>query len=258
MTRQQVDSAPPAIGRTRLPRHIAIIMDGNGRWAASRGKMRSEGHFRGVDSVTEITRACSDIGIEYLTLYGFSTENWNRPRQEVDILMALIGDTIERQTPFLVENNVRLNLIGELERIPVRSLSKLHAGVAATSRCTGLTLTMALSYSGRWELTRAVRRLCGKVMRGETSCDEIDDETLERQLATFPLPDPDLLIRTGGEKRISNFLLWQAAYSELYFTDVLWPDFGPEQLQQALADYRSRERRFGKTSQQVTTDHDQI
>lgn len=243
----------PGCELRRIPRHVAIIMDGNGRWAAAQGMQRTEGHFRGVDSVIEITRASSDIGIRYLTLYGFSTENWHRPQPEVDILMSLIGDTIERETPFLVENNVKLNLIGEIDRIPLSSRLKLQRGVADTAHCTGLLLTMALSYSGRWELTEAARRLARKCVLGELRPDQIDDETVAAELSTFPLPDPDLLIRTGGEQRISNFLLWQTAYSELYFTSVLWPDFGKAQLREALLDYQRRERRFGKTSQQVST-----
>lgn len=236
-----------------VPAHVAIIMDGNGRWAAGRGKARSEGHFRGVDSVIEVTRASSDLGVKYLTLYGFSTENWRRPQEEVDILMSLIGDTIERQTSFLVENNVRLNLIGELDRIPEVSRRKLYNGVEATLHCTGLVLTMALSYSGRWELTEAARKIARRCMEGSLKPEEIDDDTIASELSTYPIPDPDLLIRTGGEYRISNFLLWQTAYSELYFTPVLWPDFGREQLKEALLDFQGRERRFGKTSQQVTT-----
>lgn len=240
-----------------MPRHIAVIMDGNGRWAAARGRARSEGHFKGVDSVIEITRACSEMGIQYLTLYGFSTENWNRPREEVDILMSLIGNTIEQQTPFLVENNVRLNLIGELDRIPETSRNKLHKGVSATAQCTGLTLSMALSYSGRWDITDAVRKLAGNVADGKLNPDDITQQTISNLLSTATIPDPDLLIRTGGEQRISNFLLWEAAYAELYFTPQLWPDFGVVQLMAAIKDFRSRERRFGMTSQQVNDNHDQ-
>lgn len=239
-----------------IPAHVAIIMDGNGRWAVSRGQIRTDGHYRGVDSVIEITRACSDRGIKYLTLYGFSTENWNRPQQEIDVLMQLIGDTIERETPFLVENNVKLNLIGELQRIPAASRAKLYKGVEATAGCTGLTLTMALSYSGRWEITEAARRIARLVEEGKISSTQITDLTVSSNLATWPIPDPDLLIRTGGETRISNFLLWQTAYSELYFTEVLWPDFNATELDKAIENFRGRERRFGKTSQQVTDHHD--
>lgn len=257
MSREEMSSLQSTVDLQKIPRHVAVIMDGNGRWASSRGMQRSNGHFRGVDSVINITQASSDLGIKYLTLYGFSTENWLRPRQEVDILMTLIGDTIETQTPFLLANNVRLNLIGELDRIPEESRRKLMAGVETTAACTGLTLTMALSYSGRWDIGQAARRLCEKVSRGELSPDMINEKAIALELSTYPLPDPDLLIRTGGEQRISNFLLWQTAYSELYFTSVLWPDFDAKELVNAIADYQKRERRFGKTSQQVTNDHDQ-
>lgn len=257
MSKSQAQAKTAGLNPEKLPVHVAIIMDGNGRWAANRGMERCQGHFRGVEAVIEITRASSDLGIRYLTLYGFSTENWRRPQAEVDTLMLLIGDTIAAQTPFLVENNVRLNLIGELERIPAASLAKLKAGVAATARCTGLVLTMALSYSGRWELTAAARRLARQVQRGELRADDIDEQQMADNIATRTLPDPDLLIRTGGEYRISNFLLWQSAYSELYFTPVLWPDFDRSRLIEALRDYCGRERRFGKTSQQVNDTHDQ-
>ena len=256
MSKSKADAIAAGLDPDKLPRHVAIIMDGNGRWAAGRGQERCQGHFRGVDAVIDITRASSDLGISHLTLYGFSTENWRRPQAEVDILMTLIGDTIEAQTPFLVENNVRLNLIGELERIPAASLAKHKAGVAATAHCTGLVLTMALSYSGRWELVDAARRLALQAQRGELRPDDIDEQRLSDALSTAPLPDPDLLIRTGGECRISNFLLWQAAYAELYFTPVLWPDFDRDRLVEALRDYQHRERRFGKTSQQLTDTHD--
>lgn len=256
MSKSKADAISAGLDPQKLPGHVAIIMDGNGRWAAGRGQERTQGHFRGVDAVINITRASSDLGIRYLTLYGFSTENWRRPQAEVDILMALIGDTIQAQTPFLVENNVRLNLIGELERIPASSLAKLKAGVAATAHCTGLVLTMALSYSGRWELADAARRLALQVQRGELRADDIDEERIAATISTCGIPDPDLLIRTGGEYRISNFLLWQAAYAELYFTPVLWPDFGRDCLVDAIRDYQHRERRFGKTSQQLTDTND--
>ena len=233
MSKSKADAIAAGLDPDKLPRHVAISMDGNGRWAAGRGQERCQGHFRGVDAVIDITRASSDLGISHL-----------------------IGDTIEAQTPFLVENNVRLNLIGELERIPAASLAKLKAGVAATAHCTGLVLTMALSYSGRWELADAARRLALQAQRGELRPDDIDEQRLSDALSTAPLPDPDLLIRTGGECRISNFLLWQAAYAELYFTPVLWPDFDRDRLVEALRDYQHRERRFGKTSQQLTDTHD--
>lgn len=227
-------------------------MDGNGRWAQRQHRERTEGHFRGVDSVVEVTRACSDLGVEYLTLYGFSTENWKRPGKEVDILMRLIGSTVEAQTPMLLENNVRLKIIGQLERIPAASRRQLEAGMAATARCTGLTQIMALSYSSRWELTEMAREVAREVAAGTLTAAGITEQTVADRLATAGIPDPDLLIRTGGEQRISNYLLWQCAYSEFYFTDTLWPDFGRAQLLEALQSYSGRERRFGKTSAQVT------
>ncbi len=226
-------------------------MDGNGRWAQRQHRERTEGHFRGVDSVVEITRACSDLGVKYLTLYGFSTENWNRPDREVDILMRLIGSTVEAQTPMLIENNVRLKVIGQLERIPEASRRQLEAGMAATAQCTGMTQIMALSYSSRWELTEMARKVARDVADGTLTAADITEQTVADNLATVGIPDPDLLIRTGGEQRISNYLLWQCAYSEFYFTDTLWPDFGRTQLLEALQAYSGRERRFGKTSAQV-------
>lgn len=227
-------------------------MDGNGRWAQRQHRERTDGHFRGVDSVVEITHACSDLGVEYLTLYGFSTENWKRPDREVDILMRLIGSTVEAQTPMLLENNVRLKVIGQLERIPAISRGQLEAGVAATAQCTGMTQIMALSYSSRWELTEMARKVAQEVAAGTLSAADITEQTVADRLATAGIPDPDLLIRTGGEQRISNYLLWQCAYSEFYFTNTLWPDFGRAQLLEALQAYSGRERRFGKTSAQVT------
>ncbi len=236
----------------RLPRHVAMIMDGNGRWAKKRAMQRTDGHYEGVGSVQFVTRFSSDIGIKYLTLYGFSTENWNRPREEVDILMHLIGTTVEKETPDLVANNVRLNLIGDLERIPEDSLRRLRASEKATAHCTGLVLSMALSYSSRWELTEAVRKLASDAAAGRIAPEAITPETISSSLQTAGIPDPDLLIRTGGEQRVSNYLLWQIAYSELYFTDVLWPDFGENEYIDALLAYQNRERRYGKTSEQVT------
>lgn len=251
-TIQSIDSR---LNKERMPRHVAIIMDGNGRWANQRNRQRSDGHYEGVGSVINITRYASDLGIGYLTLYGFSTENWNRPKEEVDILMHLIGMTVERETPDLVANNVKLQLIGEIERIPLDSRKRLYASVEATSHCTGLTLIMALSYSSRWEITHAAKAIAREVQQGSLKVDDINEATISAHLATAPFPDPDLLIRTGGETRISNFLLWQCAYSELYFTPVLWPDFGREAFTEALIDYAGRERRFGKTSQQVASNN---
>ena len=238
---------------TRLPRHVAIIMDGNGRWARRRAMMRSEGHAEGVNSVNRITRLSSDLGIKYLTLYAFSTENWNRPRPEVEALMHLIGWTIRKETPDLVKNNVRIHLLGEIGRLPAEVREDLENGRKATAHCTGLNLMICLSYSSRWELTDATRKIAEKVKKGELSPESITEATIEAELSTAGMPDPDLLIRTGGEQRISNFLLWQIAYSELYFTDVLWPDFDNDAFIDALISYQSRERRFGKTSDQVNS-----
>lgn len=228
-------------------------MDGNGRWARQRAMERTDGHSEGVNSVTRITRFSSDLGIKYLTLYAFSTENWNRPQPEVDALMHLIGWTIRRETPDLVKNNVRIHLIGDISRLPAEVIDNLEQGRAATSHCTGLNLLICLSYSSRWELTRAARLLAEKAAAGLIESDAISEETVASVLSTSGMPDPDLLIRTGGEQRISNFLLWQIAYSELYFTPVLWPDFTENVYLDALIDYQSRERRFGKTSDQVNT-----
>lgn len=236
---------------TKIPRHVAIIMDGNGRWARERMRDRSEGHAEGVNSVHNITKYASDLGISYLTLYAFSTENWNRPVHEVETLMYLIGWAIRKETPELVANNVRIHLFGEIDRLPAEVRQDLEAGCEATSHCTGLNLNLCLSYSSRWELTRAIRRIADEAVRGEISPDTIDEALISSRLSTADTPDPDLLIRTGGEYRISNFLLWQIAYSELYFTPVLWPDFDREAFLEALIDYQNRERRFGKTSDQV-------
>ena len=234
-----------------IPRHIAIIMDGNGRWARERMRGRSEGHAEGVNSVHSITKAASDIGVKHLTLYAFSTENWNRPAAEVDTLMHLIGWAIRKETPELVANNVRINLLGDIERLPEEVRADLGDGCKATGKCDGLNLNLCLSYSSRWEITKAVQDIADDVRRGVLSPKDVTEETITSKLGTRDIPDPDLLIRTGGEQRISNFLLWQIAYSELYFTPVLWPDFGPGQLLEAIEDYRNRERRFGKTSEQV-------
>ena len=236
---------------TRMPRHVAIIMDGNGRWARERMKGRSEGHAEGVNSVHNITKYASDLGIGHLTLYAFSTENWNRPAPEVETLMYLIGQAIRKETPELVANNVHINLLGEIDRLPGEVRRDLEAGREATAHCTGLNLNLCLSYSSRWELTRAMRMIAEEATRGEISAYMVNEETVSSHLSTAGIPDPDLLIRTGGEQRISNFLLWQIAYSELYFTPVLWPDFGHEAFLEALVDYQGRERRFGKTSDQV-------
>ncbi len=239
------------IDKSAVPGHIAIIMDGNGRWAKERGKDRSYGHRQGVESVRTITRAAGNLGIEYLTLYTFSTENWSRPQEEVDALMALMVMAIEQETPDLMKNNVRLTAIGDLDRMPAEVRERLDRCMQQTAANTGLTLVLALSYSARWELVRAARELAARVAQGRLQPEQIDEAMLSSALTTRAIPDPDLLIRTGGECRISNFLLWQAAYAELYFTPQYWPDFDEESLYKAICDYQSRERRFGKISEQL-------
>ena len=235
----------------RLPRHVAIIMDGNGRWARARGLDRSEGHVEGVNTVRKITEAASEIGIKYLTLYPFSTENWNRPQEEVDALMNLIVIAIERETADLIKNNVRLTMIGDFGRMPDFARRRLSKCMDDTAHCTGLTLVLALSYSSRWEITEAVRNIAAKVQAGSLDPDDITDDTISRNLSTADMPDPDLLIRTGGDFRVSNFLLWQIAYSEIYVTSTYWPDFTKDDFLDALEQFQSRERRFGLTSDQV-------
>lgn len=239
------------IDMNRLPRHIAIIMDGNGRWAKARNKERSYGHRYGVDAVRTVTEAASELGLKYLTLYTFSTENWNRPDEEITALMSLMVMAIERETPDLIKNNVRLQAIGDLSRIPAEVRERLDKCIEETSHGTGVTLILALSYSSRWEITEAAKAIGRDIAEGKISSDDVDEDTISRYLTTKDIPDPDLLIRTGGELRISNFLLWQLAYAELYFTDEFWPDFGKESLYKAICNYQSRERRFGKTSEQL-------
>ena len=239
------------IDRERLPRHIAIIMDGNGRWAKQHGFMRSIGHENGVTTVRKITEIASELGLGYLTLYTFSTENWNRPKDEVDALMNLVVVAIEQQTPDLIKNNVRLTAIGDLERMPQFARERLNKCMSDTSHCTGLVLCLALSYSARWEIVEATRKLAQRAVNGELNPDDINDEIFASALATSHMPDPDLLIRTAGDERISNFLLWQIAYSELYFTPKFWPDFTKEDFCEAIVHYQQRERRFGKTSEQI-------
>lgn len=227
-------------------------MDGNGRWAKARGLDRSEGHVEGVNTVRRITEVASELGIGYLTLYTFSTENWNRPQEEVDALMHLIVIAIERETPDLIKNNVRLQMIGDSSRMPREAYERLQQCIADTSHCTGLTLVLAISYSSRWELVRAARFFAEDVAAGRAEASAMDsDAAFSRYLTTASYPDPDLLIRTGGDHRISNFLLWQIAYSEIYVTDTYWPDFSREDFIRALKDFRGRERRFGLTSEQL-------
>ncbi|MCL2598081.1 MAG: isoprenyl transferase [Paludibacter sp.] len=234
------------IDKNNIPVHIAIIMDGNGRWAKQKGFGRIFGHQKGVDAVREVTTAAAELGIGYLTLYVFSTENWERPKLEVDALMELLVDTIEKETPVLKQNNVSLHTIGNLDRLPERACNKMLNCIADTADCTGLRLVLALSYSARWEIVCAMQNIVNEVVKGDISPENIDEKTISAHLTTFDMPDPDLMIRTSGEQRISNFLLWQLAYSELYFTNLLWPDFGKEQLYEAIFDFQNRERRFGK------------
>lgn len=239
------------IDLNRLPAHIAIIMDGNGRWAKERGQDRLFGHYQGVESVRDIVEGCAELGVKYLTLYAFSTENWDRPANEVSGLMELLVQTIRKETETLNKNNIRLHVIGDLGKMPQNAIEELNESIAATAGNTGLNLVMALSYSSRWEITHAVKKLAIDVKEGKLDPETISQHTIGQYLCTAAIPDPELMIRTSGEYRISNFLLYQLAYAELYFTDVRWPDFRKENLYAAILDYQSRERRFGKTSEQV-------
>ena len=235
----------------RIPRHVAIIMDGNGRWAKRQGMARMFGHRQGVETVHRITEAAAALGIDYLTLYAFSTENWNRPKEEVDALMSLLVDTIAKETPTLMKNNIQLLTIGDLDRLPDSAQAKFRACMVETSGNTGLKLVIALSYSSRWEIIRAAKEIASLVQQDAMLIEDINEEVVSAHLTTASMPDPDLLIRTSGELRISNFLLWQLAYAEMYFTDCLWPEFTEEEFYRAIVDYQHRERRFGKTSEQV-------
>lgn len=239
------------IDKNRLPRHVAIIMDGNGRWAKAKGKDRSFGHQEGVVSVRKIMDAVTQLGLKYLTLYTFSTENWNRPEEEVQALMSLLVSAIHRETPDMMKKNVRLTAIGDLSRLREDAYNTLQECIDTTSANTGTTLVLALSYSSRWEITRAARQLAQEVLEQKINPNDITEAMVSDHLTTKNIPDPDLLIRTGGEKRISNFLLWQLSYAEFFFTDVFWPDFREEELYEALLYYQQRERRFGKTSEQL-------
>lgn len=230
----------------KLPVHVAIIMDGNGRWAKEQGKDRIYGHQEGVVSVRECTEAAAEIGVKYLTLYVFSTENWGRPKEEVDALMELLVDSIEKETPRLTENKIRLLAIGDLDRLTPKARAKLQNCMDITSENTRLNLVLALSYSSQWEITNAAQQIAQKVKKGELEVEQITLEAISQHLTTKDIPDPDLMIRTSGEIRISNFLLWQIAYSELYFTETRWPDFREESLYEAIVEYQKRNRRFGK------------
>ena len=239
------------IDKNRLPRHVAIIMDGNGRWAKAKGKDRSFGHQEGVVSVRKIMDAVTQLGLKYLTLYTFSTENWNRPEEEVQALMSLLVSAIHRETPDMMKKNVRLTAIGDLSRLREDAYNTLQECIDTTSANTGTTLVLALSYSSRWEITRAARQLAQEVLEQKINPNDITEAMVSDHLTTKNIPDPDLLIRTGGEKRISNFLLWQLSYAEFFFTDVFWPDIREEELYEAILYYQQRERRFGKTSEQL-------
>lgn len=239
------------IDKSKVPDHIAIIMDGNGRWAKSRQMDRTEGHRRGVESVRTVMRAAAKIGVKYLTLYTFSTENWNRPVAEVDALMELMVQAVANETAELVENGIVLKVIGDLDRLPAKTRKALDECLEATSKGKSSTIILALSYSSKWEITQAVKKIANEVKENKLSSDEINEDMISRYLTTREFADPDMLIRTGGECRISNFLLWQIAYAELYFTDELWPDFGAESLYKAIVAFQNRERRFGKTSEQL-------
>jgi undecaprenyl diphosphate synthase len=234
------------IDQNRIPQHIAIIMDGNGRWAKEQGQDRLFGHFHGVQSVRDIVEGCAELGVRYLTLYAFSTENWDRPQQEVTGLMELLVETIRKEVPILNKNNIRMHFIGELTMLPPSAQQALQEARDLTADNTGLNLVMALSYSSRWELMDAVKKIAYDVRKGELNPEDINQDILQQYLATSEFPDPELMIRTSGEYRISNFLLYQLAYAELYFTQTRWPDFRKENLYEAIIDFQKRDRRFGK------------
>jgi undecaprenyl diphosphate synthase len=239
------------IDKKNLPRHIAVIMDGNGRWAQKKGNQRIFGHKNGVKAVRDTVEGAAELGIKFLTLYAFSTENWNRPKQEVNALMSLLITTINSETDTLIKNNVRLLTIGDIDGLPKKVSAKLKGLINQTANNTGLSLILALNYSARWEIVNAVKEIITENRQNPIDVGSINDEFFERYLNTKDIPDPDLLIRTSGEFRISNFLVWQMAYTELYFTEVLWPDFRRNDLYEAIVDYQKRERRFGKISEQI-------
>ncbi|MGA1581724.1 MAG: isoprenyl transferase [Saprospiraceae bacterium] len=241
------------IDKTHLPEHVAVIMDGNGRWAKQQGKPRVFGHRNGVKAVRNTAEAAAELGIQWLTLYAFSKENWRRPKKEVGALMGLLVDTLGKEVKTLNENNIRLQAIGDLDLMPDRNRKALIRGMEDTRTNTGMTLILALNYSARWEIAEAAKKLTKQALLGEISPEDITEDRMAEALTTTGVPDPSLLIRTSGEKRISNFLLWQIAYAELYFIETLWPDFSKEDFYQAIVEYQSRERRFGKISEQLTT-----
>ncbi len=240
------------INLEKLPQHIAVIMDGNGRWAKQHGKIRIFGHRNGVKAVRETTEAAAELGVKYLTLYAFSTENWARPASEVNALMTLLVGTIRKELKTLMDNNIRLKAIGDISKLPSKCFKELNEAIEITKNNQRMTLVLALNYSARWEILEAAKTLAAKAKDGEVDPEKIDVDVFESALSTKDYPDPELLIRTSGETRISNFLLWQIAYAELYFTPLLWPDFRKEHLYKAIIDFQNRERRFGKTSEQLT------
>ncbi len=241
------------IDLTRLPQHVAIIMDGNGRWARKHGKNRIFGHTNGVSSVRETSEGCAELGVKYLTLYAFSTENWNRPVTEVTALMTLLLKTIKAELKTLLKNDIRLKVIGDIAKLPVGVAKELNDAMQRTANNKRMDLILALNYSGKSEIVRAVKEISMKVAKGEIAPDAIDEDLVSNNLYTAGIPDPELLIRTSGEKRVSNFMLWQLAYAEYFFTDVFWPEFTREELYRAIIDFQNRERRFGKTSEQLVT-----
>lgn len=249
---------PLALDKNKVPVHVAIIMDGNGRWAKDKGMPRIFGHHNGVKAVRECTEAAAEIGVKYLTLYAFSTENWNRPKLEVNALMSLLVDTIGKEIKTLNENNIKLEAIGDLKLLPAGTFQALEKGIQDTSHNSGMTLILALNYSSKWEITKAVQMIATKVKEGTIDIKDINEHVINDALTTKAYPDPDLLIRTSGEQRLSNFLLWQLAYSEMYFTETFWPDMRKEDFWAAILDYQHRERRFGKTSEQLVSQNQAI
>ncbi len=235
----------------RIPKHIAVIMDGNGRWAKKQGKFRVFGHQHGVKAVNEITEGAAELGVEYLTLYAFSTENWNRPKIEINALMSLLVKTIKKETPTLMKNQIKLTTIGQIDSLPGECKAELQQAIDATKDNTRMTLILALSYSAKWDIVNSVKKIAVQYKNGEIDLSDINENLISGSLSTNRIPDPDLMIRTSGEHRISNYLLWEMAYSEFYFTDVLWPDFRKEHLHEAISNYQNRERRFGKTGEQI-------
>lgn len=244
------------VDKNNIPNHIAIIMDGNGRWAKKQGELRSFGHRNGIDSVRDVVEASVELGVNFLTLYAFSTENWNRPQEEVNALMQILVESLEKEKPLFMKNNIQLKAIGDIQQLPDNCQRQLEKIIEDTSTNTGLSLVLALSYSGRWDLVQAVKTIAKQVSEGSVELDDINDCLISSNLSTTHFPDPDLMIRTSGEFRISNFLLWQLAYSEIFITPVLWPEFTKDNLVEAILSYQNRERRYGKTSEQLTPQED--